>query len=121
MSIIMTKFIMTRDINGYNGFGLPQSNQLYSALLLSGVAQTFTVPQTGDPDFKNVLALFNPEIGTVVWVAINNGTATIPTGAASQTNSESNPASRLIKPGSTISVITSNTSCQFGLAFYATY
>lgn len=114
----MTVFNMVRDVNGYNGFGLPISNNKYSALLLTDTEDTVTVPQTNSATYKNVLAIFSFEEGRNVWVAVN-ATAAYPSGSFSATDSERRPTARSVKPGDVISMITSDTSAQVGVVFYA--
>ena len=72
---LSTKFILTRDINGYNGFGLPFAVDNYTAKL-AGVAVSLTVPD----NYAYWVAVLAYEPGATVWVA-NNTTATIPAGA----------------------------------------
>lgn len=112
------KFIMTRDINGFNGFGVPFSNNKYSAVLSSMAEQTVTVPETGNATYQNLIAIFSFEAGNSVWVALN-ATATIPSGSFAQTDSELNPAGRYVKPGDILHFITADPQDQVGVIFYA--
>ena len=119
----MRKFIMTRDINGYNGFGLPFASNMKQMKLTQDVEQTITVPKSNVAGYPNVLAVFSFEPGSMVWVALNQ-TATAPSGAAVDTYSEALPAARLIEfnaatENNTLSFITKDTSAEVGVAFYA--
>ena len=96
-----TKFWMTRDINGYNGFGIPFALDGQSMVLAAGVAQSVTVPD----DFPNWIAIFGYTPGATVWVD-GITTAVAPTGAASATTAKLNPSARYVKAGQTISFIT---------------
>lgn len=116
---MMTRFNMTRDINGYNGFGIPFSNIKINTTLSENVEQNFIVPTTGDATYKNVLAVFSSVPGSSIWVAINK-TATLPGASFASTDSELNPAARYVSPGDVISVITSNSATYLGVIFYAT-
>lgn len=111
-----TKFNLTRDVNGYNGFGLPFSINGYSTELAANVAQSVTVPVT----YSNWIAIFSYTPGSNIWV---NGvtTAAVPGSSFAATTSQLNPSARAVKGGSTISFITSDsTSPQVGVSFYVT-
>lgn len=112
-----TKFSMIRDVNGYNGFGLYNSDRKYEVLLTSGGGEvTLTIP--GDNP-KGYLMIITPEPGAVVWVAYNatatGGTSPAPT----TTDSELNPIGRYVKPGDVIHLLTTDTSVQVGIVLYA--
>jgi hypothetical protein len=104
----------TRDINGYNTFGIPFAVDNQFTILSSGVAQNFTVPS----NFENWDLVFSFEPGAKVWVA-NNTTAAIPTGAFAATASQLNPAVRQVKAGDVISFITDNVTAEVGVSLYA--
>ena len=105
MSLSDTFFTMTRDINGFNGFGLPFTVNAISGVLVATVAQSITVPSS----YPNWIAVFSYTPGTEVWVD-NITTALAPAGAFSATTSELNPSARAVKAGSTISFITNDAS-----------
>lgn len=107
---------MTKDVAGYNGFGLVFTDTAYSATLAINTDTTLTIPsksglgsaafydkapinfvqQNGQP---LILAIFTHTPGSEVWVA-NNTTAAVPAGASfAATVSEMNPAARLVKGG----------------------
>ena len=94
---------MTRDINGYNGFGIPFALDGSSMVLAAGVAQSVTVPN----NYPNWIAIFGYTPGSTVWVD-GITTAVAPTGAASATTSKLNPSARSVKAGDTLSFITSD-------------
>lgn len=112
-----TKFSMIRDINGYNGFGLQNSDRKYEVLLTgAGGEKTLTIP--GDSS-KGYLMILTPEPGAVVWVAYN-ATATAATSAdPTATDSELNPVGRYVKPAEVIHFLTTDTSVQVGIVLYA--
>ena len=109
-----TKFSMTRDINGYNGFGLAFSDTNYNTTLLAGVGQTLTIPS----DSRYYLVVFAFESGSTIWVA-NNQTAAVPGASFAATYSDLNPAARLVKAGDVLSFITADTSVAIGVSLYA--
>jgi hypothetical protein len=108
-----TKFSMTRDINGYNGFGLMFADDKYSTTLASGVAQTLTIPSNA----SKWLAIFSYEPGGEVWVA-NNATAALPGGTMAAATSEMNPTARQVKAGDILSFITPDTTLYIGITLY---
>jgi hypothetical protein len=115
MNINDTKFDMTRDINGFNGFGLPFTITAKSGILAVGVAQSVVAPS----GYSNYIAIFSYTHGANIWVD-NITTAVAPTGAFSATTAELNPAARYVKAGSTISLITADiTNPMVSISFYA--
>jgi hypothetical protein len=109
-----TKFNMTRDINGYNGFGLAFSDTNYNTTLAAGVAQSLTIPS----DSAYYLVVFAFEPGATIWVA-DNQTAVVPGVSFAATFSDLNPAARLVKAGDVLSFITSDTTAVIGVSLYA--
>lgn len=109
-----TKFNMTRDVNGLNGFGLEFSDDNQKVTLAVGVEQHFTVPS----NFAFWLAVFSFEPGSTVWVA-NNDTAAVPSGSFSSTSSQLNPSARKVRGGDILSFITNNTTAEIGVSLYA--
>jgi len=114
----MKKFAMTRDINGYNGFGLPFADNKYDTALLVGVEQTLTVPNSPFADYPNVLAIFSFAPGSSIWVALNE-TATVPGASFASTDSELNPAARWCKAGDVLHFISNDAVDEVGVIFYA--
>lgn len=118
-----TKFNLVRDINGFNGFGVAFSDALYDTTLAIGVAQSLTVPVSmgmggnGLYSGPEYIAIFSFQPGSNVWVA-DNFTATVPGASFAATNSELNPAARLVKGGDVLSFITGDSTALVGVAFY---
>lgn len=108
-----TKFKMTRDINGYNGFGLKFADDNYDTVLLASVEQTLTVPDK----FNKAVAIFAFEPGSLVWVA-NNKTATVPGAAFAATDSQLNPIAREVAGGDILHFITTNANADVSVAIY---
>jgi len=98
-----TKFNMTKDIAGYNGFGIPFSLDGQSMILTAAVAQSVTVPL----NYPFWIAIFSYTPGSSIWVD-GITTAVAPTGAASATTARLNPSARYVRGGQTISFITSD-------------
>jgi hypothetical protein len=110
------KFSMSRDVNGFNGFGLNFSDIMYNTTLADGVEQHFTIP-IGSVDSPRFLAIFSYEPGGVVWVA-NNNTASGPGVSFATTLSELNPTARVVKSGDVLSFITTDTTLEVGVTLY---
>ncbi len=120
-----TRFNMTRDINGFNGFGLPFTDTAYSATLTTTTDTTLTVPSTvalgrqGPSQKAQWIAIFIFDPGTSVWVA-NNTTAGVPAGASfGATVSELNPAARFVNGGDVLHFYTSGTGVSVSVLFYS--
>lgn len=103
-----TKFNMTRDINGYNGFGLQFTDIAYSCTLSASSDTTLTVPSVSGMGGNGMsssslwIAVFNFTPAAEVWVAIN-ATAAAPAGNTfALTASEMNPAARQVRGASTL-------------------
>ena len=109
-----TQFILSRDINGYNGFGLMFADDKYSVELDAGVAATFTIPSS----HPNWIVIFSFETGSDIWVA-SNAAAEVPAGnTIVATTSEHNPVARKVKAGDVLSLITSDTTAVVGITLY---
>lgn len=114
MSLLHIPFIMNRDINGYNGFGLRPSNLIWTAALVANAATSITVPSY----FERYVVIFSIEPGSNVWVAYNH-TAAVPVGSTlAAANSELNPTARQVSSGDSISVITPDTVANISIALY---
>lgn len=103
-----TKLSMTRDINGYNAFGLTPTYDIYGAYLTANAAQSVTVPSNA----QYWLAVFSYSPGANVWVSFTT-TAAVPGGVVGALTSVLNPAGRQVLAGTTISFITSDTTTPF--------
>jgi hypothetical protein len=108
----MTPFSMSRDINGFNGFGLVFSDTKYSATIAQSTDTTITIGGTSamggmaNNGGHRYLMVFNFEPGSQVWVA-NNATAAVPAGATfASTSSEMNPSAREVREGDVIHFFT---------------
>lgn len=100
-----TKFSMTRDINGFNGFGLPFTNNGISTSLTANAEQHFTVSS----EYPHWIAVFSFTPASSVYVD-NLATAVVPGSSFAASTSELNPAARYVKAGSTLSFITADTN-----------
>jgi hypothetical protein len=108
------KFDMARDVNGYNGFGLNFSPDVYSTTLAVGVEQTLNVPTGG---FKKWIAIFGIEPGAEAWVAINQ-TAALPGAAFAVSAAEMNPVARVVQSGDVLHFICPNADTRVSVSFY---
>lgn len=120
-----TKFNMSRDINGYNGFGLTFTDTAYSATLAINTDTSLTVPSAisigkqGYGTVAQTLAVFNYDPGQSVWVA-NNAAAHNPAGASfATTASELNPAARLVNGGDVLHFYCTTANVNVSVAFYS--
>jgi hypothetical protein len=114
-------FILTRDINGYNGFGVPFSNSEFQFILTPNVVSSLTVPFTQNAVYQNLLAIFSPTEGNDVWVAVNNTPIIPASNTPTACNCERNPGGRWVKAGDIINFITADSNVQVGVIFYASY
>lgn len=103
-----TKMSMTRDIAGYNGFGLLPTYDVYGCSLTANVAQSITVPST----YENWIAIFTYTPGSNIFVSFTT-TAAVYNGTMGARTSVLNPAGRQVKAGDTISVITPNATSPY--------
>lgn len=120
-----TKFSMTRDINGYNGFGLKPSDTNISVTLTASTDTTFTVPGSGAIGSVNWqtkaswLAIFSIDPGDSVWVSIN-ASASAPAGNTfASTSSFLNPAAIEVQQGDVIHCFTTQTGVDVSVRFYS--
>lgn len=120
-----TKFMMTQDINGFNGFGLPFTDTAYSCTLTTSTDTTLTVPNNiaigrqGPSTVAQSIALFSYDPGSSVWVA-DGATAAAPAGATFvATSSELNPAARLVNGGDVLHFFTTGTGVNVSVSFYS--
>lgn len=118
-----TPFNMTKDISGYNGFGLPVSDTNYSATLAASTATALTVPLVSELGMSystakaKLIAIITSDPGSSIWVA-NNLTAAVPAGGSfASTTSALNPAAIEVKVGDVLSFISTGTP-EVGVRFY---
>ncbi len=100
-----TKLSLTKDINGYNAFGILPTYDIEAGALAANTEQHFTVPSNNE----YWLAIFTFSPGANIWVDFT-GTATVPSTTVGSVNTVLNPAGRQVKAGSTISLITGDTT-----------
>lgn len=121
-----TKLLMTRDINGFNAFGLKFTDTAYSATLAAATDTSLTVPDhnsIGGASYSEdaqpvLLAVFSFDPGESVWVALNQ-TAAVPVGASfAATGSSLLPAARQVVGGDVIHFITAAANVDVGVEFY---
>lgn len=111
-----TKLQFGRDVQGYNAYAPSPSNIKYSATLSSNTAQSITVPSTN----QNWIVAFSYQPGSNVWVDFSGGTAAAPVGSTfASTTSELLPGARTVQAGTTISLLTDNTSAEVSISLYA--
>lgn len=115
----MTLLSLTQDINGYNTYGLPYSNEKYIALLAQSVISSLTVPSNIRAEYSKVLAVFSFEPGSSVFVGINESPIVPVLGTFVSSTGEQNPSARYVQSGDVINFITAGTSSQVGVIFYA--
>lgn len=101
-----TKFLMTRDLSGTNGFGIIPTYDIKSTSLAANVAQSITVPV----NYPNWIAIFSYTPGSNIWVRFDGSAATVPGSSFAAGTSVLNPAGRAVKSGQTISFITSDST-----------
>lgn len=104
---------MTRDINGYNGFGIQPSLDMQGCYLTANAAQTFTVPD----NYPYWIAIFTYTPGANVFVSFTT-TAAVPTNTVATLASVLNPSARALAGGSTFSVITPDANNPFIVVEY---
>jgi hypothetical protein len=100
-----TKLSMTKDINGYNAFGIIPTYDIYAGSLAANTAQSIVVPSNN----QYWLAIFSYTPGANIWVDFTVA-ATVPTTTVGSVSVVLNPSGRQVKGGSTISFITSDTT-----------
>lgn len=123
-----TQYKLQKDVAGYNGFGLPFSDQKYSASLAATTDTTLTVPSSaaiGAPLNSNnrFLAVIKVKANISVWCALN-GTAAVPVGATfASTTSElivgGQDYAREVKGGDVLHFFTPTASTEVSVVFYA--
>ena len=112
-----TKFSMTRDVNGYNGFGLQLSTSNYSVTLSVSTDTTVTTPN----DASVYLAVCGYSSGNDVWVAVN-ATAAVPVGNTfASTTSTLNRSGIQVNANDVLHFITADTGVAVSVTFYAIY
>ena len=114
----MTPLNFATDQRGYNTFAMHQTDQKYGVILAQAAEQHMTAPGISDASYGNrYLVIFSIEDGSTVYIAIND-TAAAFTGTLGAVTSEFKPTPRIINPGDTISLITTDTSAIVGISLY---
>ena len=120
-----TKFSMSRDVNGFNGFGLKPSDTNINVTLTASTDTTFTIPGAsaiGGSTYQTKalwLAIFSIDPGDTVWVAVN-ATASAPAGNTfAATSSFSNPAGLELQEGDVLHCFTTQTGVDVSVRFYS--
>lgn len=103
-----TKLSLTKDINGYNAFGIIPTYDIYATSLAANSEQHIIVPS----NFEYWLAIFTYSPGANIWIDFAT-TATVPGSTIGRVSTVLNPAGRQVKSGSTISIITSDSTNPF--------
>src|ERR1700689_669860 len=113
-----TALIFARDKNGFNTFVVKSSDQKYSAFLTTGVSQTLEVP-TLSSSLSRYAVIISTNQGANVFVSVN-GTATVPAGSFSTTDSDLNPPGLIVNKGDILSFITADASGAYvNVKFYS--
>lgn len=104
-----------RDVQGYNAFAPQLAVDKFSASIVSGTAESITVPGT----YQRWIAVLSYQPGADIWVTVN-GTAAQPAGATfASTNSALLPAQLSVLAGNTISCYNNSASTQdVGISLY---
>ncbi|HWZ36269.1 MAG TPA: hypothetical protein VNW51_08930 [Mucilaginibacter sp.] len=103
-----------RDMQGYNAFAPQPSTIKYKATLTANAATSVVVPSSS-PSWI-VSFRYSPNN---VWVNFTGATAATPTGATlTATTDEMNPASVRLTSGTTISMITSQTTADVSVVMW---
>lgn len=121
-----TKWILSRDINGYNGFGLTFTDTAYAATLAINTDTTLTVPSISTPGGNSyegttkplLIAIFSYDPGSSVWVAKNTTASNPGSTTFVATASELNPAARQVSGGDVLHFFTTETSVNVSVLFY---
>jgi hypothetical protein len=113
----MAKFIITRDINGYPGAGLPFTTDNVKNELVADTPKSVTVPSIND---SPLVAVFGIEPGSKIWVALNPSSTIAPPSAGEFVASEAqlNPLVRNVFAGDILQFVTSDTSAEISVSFY---
>lgn len=119
-----TLFTMTRDLNGYNGFGLKPTDTAYSCTLTASTDTTLTVPiefalgNCSSTQVARLLAIIVSDPATSVWVALN-ATAGAPAGSNFATTlSALNPAAYEVKGGDVLHFYSTQTAVNVSVRLY---
>lgn len=105
-----------RDATGNNAYAPQPSTDLWNATLTNGAASGITIPS----NYENWVISISYQPGSDVWVDFTGAAAIVPIGGTfASTTSELLPGPRTVKAGSTVSLITDNTTADVGISLYA--
>lgn len=118
----MAQLNFARDVQGFNTFAPPPSDNKYSATIAAAGNATITLPTS----VERWIVSFSYQPGSNVWVAYNNSAAA-PAGATfASTNSELLPGSRVFNSkksdgtAATINLLNNgSSSADIGVVLYA--
>lgn len=123
-----TVYKLQKDVAGYNGFGLPFSDQKYSASLAITTDTTLVVPSSGAigaplNQVNRFLAIVQVEANLSVWSALN-ATAAVPAGGTfAATTSEliigGEYYAREVKAGDVMHFLAPTAGTDISVVFYA--
>jgi len=108
------KLALTRDINGFNTFGIAPSDVKVGVQLIQNDEESFQVPTA----FKFYELVFSIDPGLRVWVSYDGATPDVPSSTFATINSELNPAARTVPGGTIVNCITPDTSAFVGVMMY---
>lgn len=110
----MSRLTFGRDTNSFNAYAPMPSDNKWSVTLVASTATSITVPTSHD----NWIVSFR-YFPNNVWVDTTGATAAIPVGATlAVSTSEMNPASLELPKGTTISMITAQTSADVSVVMW---
>ena len=120
-----TKLALTRDINGFNAYGLKPSDFNISVTLTASTDTTYTIPgtdATGGSNYQTKalwLGIFYVTPGSEVWAAVNHA-ASAPAGDTfALSNSFGDPAAIEFQEGDVLHCFTTQTGVSVSVRFYS--
>lgn len=126
-----TQYFLQKDIQGFNGFGLPVSDQKYNVTLDANINTTVTVPSTssiGSPlnqinKFMAIVSVYKETVQGRVWFA-NNTAATVPAGnsfalTASEMIVQDKYFAREVKAGDVLNFLSPVDDTEICVLFYS--
>lgn len=121
-----TLYNVNKNFQGFNGFGAPFCDKIFTTTLGANTEATVTVPSTLSPGMapsattsNTFLAVFGYSAAATVFVA-KNATAAVPAGNSLQSStSEINPPAKIVKAGDVIHIVSAGTP-SVSIAFYST-
>lgn len=106
-----------RDSHSYNAYAPHPSNNIFTTTLTANTAASCQVPTNANYPFWIVSYRYQP--GSSVFVDVTGATAAIPAGATlAASTAEGIPASHTLLAGTTISMITADTSADVSVVMW---